>query len=237
MSNKPTELCIGIPKAYDGSAEKATIWLQSILFYLNVNADVYNTDIKKIAFALSFMIKEAALSWAATFHNFAISGSVINMGTFTYFVLKFKTSFKHYDSTGNAVTWLSIKWMTKLEGRDGAYRYEPSLTHYISDFQNYIAQAQVTNNNVLISYYSAGIPPELICCIMSMDTIPFTINEWYKKAAHFQTQKDCANEIAKWNSKLSHTYISFSQSYTTKIQDPDAMDIDVIKVAKFTPDK
>ena len=216
MSNKPTKLCISIPKAYDSSAEKATIWLQSILFYLNVNANVYNTDTKKIAFALSFMTKGATLSWAATFCNSAISGSIINMGTFADFALKFETFFKHYDTTGNAVTWLSTKQIIKLKGRDGAYRYKPSLTCYISNFQNYITQIQVTDNNVLIGYYSARIPPKLMCHIMSIDTIPSTINEWYKKAAHFQTQKDHADEIAKQNSKLLHTYTSFSQSSTTK---------------------
>ena len=159
------------------------------------------------------------------------------MGTFTDFVLKFETSFKHYDTTGNTIAWLSTKWMIKLKGRDGAYRYKPSLTYYTSNFQNYVAQAQVTDNNILISYYSAGIPPKLMCHIMSMDTIPSTINEWYKKAAHFQTQKDHTDKIAKWNSKLLHTYTSFSQSPTTKNWDPDVMDIDIIKVAKLTPDK
>ena len=48
-----------------------------MLFYLNVNADIYNTDTKKFTFALSFMTKGAALFWAAIFHNSAISGSVI----------------------------------------------------------------------------------------------------------------------------------------------------------------
>ena len=176
---------------------------------MSINGDVYNTDSKKITFALSFMTKEAALSWAATFHDSTISGSIINIGTFTDFVLKFETSFKHYDITGNAVTWLSTKWMIKLKGRDGAYRYEPFLTHYTSDFQNYITQAQVTDNNVLNSYYSAGIPPELMCHIMSMDTIPSTINEWYKKVAHFQTQKDHTDKITKQNFKSLHTYTSF----------------------------
>ena len=202
---------------------------------MSINGDVYNTDSKKITFALSFMTKEAALSWAATFHYSTISGSIINIGTFTDFVLKFETSFKHYDITGNAVTWLSTKWMTKLKGRDRAYRYEPSLTHYTSNFQNYIAQAQVTDNNVLIGYYFAGIPPELMCCITYMDIIPSTINEWYKKATHFQTQKNHADEIIKWNSKPLHTYTLFFQSPTTKTQDLDAMDIDIIKVAKITP--
>ena len=68
---------------------------------------------------------------------------------------------------------------------------------YTSNFQNYTTQAQVTDNNVLIGYYSARIPPELMCHVMSMNTISSTINEWYKKATHFQTQKDCTDEIAK----------------------------------------
>ena len=69
--------------------------------------------------------------------------------------------------------------------------------------------------------------------IMSMDTIPSTINNWYKKAISFQTQWECANEISKQNIKPTHqSYQSFSTP--TKTRDPDAMDIDVIKVRKLT---
>jgi len=64
---KPVELCIGSPEAFDGSYEKATQWLNSILFYLTVNEEVYNTDTKKITFALSYMTKGPALTWATTF--------------------------------------------------------------------------------------------------------------------------------------------------------------------------
>ena len=74
--------------------------------------------------------------------------------------------------------------------------------------------------------------------IMSMDTVPSTINEWYKKAIAFQTQWERADDIAKRNSRSSHqTYHSFSNSSSTKTHDPDAMVVDTIKVSKLTPEE
>ena len=66
--------------------------------------------------------------------------------------------------------------------------YSPSLMEYISTFKNHIALANISNANILIGYFSTGIPPPLMRRIMSMDTAPSTIDEWYKKAIAFQTQ-------------------------------------------------
>ena len=74
--------------------------------------------------------------------------------------------------------------------------------------------------------------------IMSMDTVPSTIDEWYKKAITFQTQWERADDIAKRNSRSSHqTYHSFSNSSAAKTHDPDAMVVDTIKVSKLTPEE
>jgi len=74
---KPVELHIGTSEAFDGSYEAATWWLNSVMFYLTVNEEVYNTDAKKIAFALSYMTKEAILTWATTFWQKALSSTTI----------------------------------------------------------------------------------------------------------------------------------------------------------------
>ena len=55
-------------------------------------------------------------------------------------------------------------------------------------FKNHVALANISDPNVLIGYFSAGIPPPLMRRIMSMDTVPSTIDGWYKKAIAFQTQ-------------------------------------------------
>ena len=74
--------------------------------------------------------------------------------------------------------------------------------------------------------------------IMSMDTIPTTIDEWYKKAIAFQTQWERADDITRRNSKSSHqTYHFFSSPSNTKAHDPDAMVVDTIKVSKLTPEE
>jgi len=234
---KPTELRIGSPKAFDGSYEKAIPWLNSVVFYLAVNDEVYNTDAKKIAFALSYMTEGPALTWATTFRHNALIGTTIAMGTFSVFVANFKTAFEHHDVKSNAIAWLSTKRMVKKPRKDGRRdEYSPPLTEYTSLFQNHVAMSSISDENVLIGYYSTGIPPALMRRIMSMDTIPTTIDSWYKKAIHFQTQWDRADEIARRNVKPSHSYQTFSPS-PSKSRDPNAMDIDAIKISKLTPEE
>ena len=232
MSTKPTELRIGTPKVFDGSYDKSQHWLHAVQFYLLVNKAVYDTDYKQIAFALSYMTKGSALTWAATFRQSTISGTSFTLGTFADFVTKFNTMFKHHDVTGNTISWLSTQRMEKSKKNN---LYSPSLTEYISTFKNHVALANISDVNVLIGYFSAGIPPPLMRRIMSMDTVPSTIDEWYKKAVAFQTQWERADDITKRNSKSSHqTYHSFSNSSNAQTHDPDTMIIDTIKISKLT---
>ena len=232
MTSKPTELCIGTPKVFDGSYEKSQHWLHAVQFYLLVNKAVYNNDDKQIAFALAYMTKGSALTWAATFRQSAISGTSFSLGTFADFVTKFNSTFKHHNVTGNAISWLSTKHMIKNAKNNS---YSPSLTEYVSTFKNHVALANISDANVLIGYFSTGIPPPLMRRIMSMDTVPSAIEEWYKKAVVFQTQWERADDIAKRNSKSSHqTYHSFSNPSNTKTHNPDAIVIDTIKVSKLT---
>ena len=64
---KPAELQLGKSKAFNGSYEMAISWMHSIQFYLAVNETSYNINMKKITFALSYMTKGSALTWADTF--------------------------------------------------------------------------------------------------------------------------------------------------------------------------
>ena len=166
-SSKPTELHIGAPEAFDGLYDKSTQWLNAVRFYLLVNDKVYDTDNKMIAFALSYMTKGSALTWATTFRQNAITGTTIAMGTFPDF------TFKHHDITGTAIAWLSTKRMTK--GKNNTY--SPTLIKYVSHFKNYSALTNITDQKVLIGYFCAGIPSPLMRRIMSMDTVPSTIDD------------------------------------------------------------
>jgi len=73
--------------------------------------------------------------------------------------------------------------------------------------------------------------------IMSMDTIPTTVADWYKKAIHFQTQWERADEIIRRNNKPSSSYQTFSPSSSSKAKDPNAMNIDAIKIPKLSAEE
>ena len=72
---------------------------------------------------------------------------------------------------------------------------------------------------------------------MSMDNVPTTIQEWYSKAIHFQTQWERAEEISRRNQRpTQHSYQSFTPT-STRTKDPNAMDVDVVWIGKLTPEE
>ena len=57
MSSSTKELRLDTSEDYDGKEETFQAWIQSVQLYLLVNNATYDTDQKKITFALSFMRK------------------------------------------------------------------------------------------------------------------------------------------------------------------------------------
>ena len=63
-STRITEICIGYPDEYDGKAETAQAWMDSVQLYLLINHALYYDNDRKITFALSYMKKGSAATWA-----------------------------------------------------------------------------------------------------------------------------------------------------------------------------
>ena len=116
-------------------------------------------------------------------------------------------------------------------------KFSPLLKSYILTFQNNTTHTGITDHNVLISFFTAGIPTLLIKQIMSLNTIPDKINNWNSKAIHFQNQWDCAEQIAQQSRRSIQTFQLFSSSPRTT-KDLNAMDIDMVKLLKkLTPEE
>ena len=141
MTTKISELCITTPKYFDGNYSKTTPWLSSVLFYLKVNDAVYNTSAKNIAFALSYMTKGVAQTWAATFRQKAITRATISVGTFEDFIQEFKTAFEHHDIIGNAISWLAHKRMTSKNNGT----FEPPSPCTSPAFRTMSPQSKITD--------------------------------------------------------------------------------------------
>ena len=229
---KPAELQLGKPKTFNGSYEMAISWMHSIQFYLAVNETSYNNDVKKIAFALLYMTEGSALTWADTFCENAINGTAVTLRTWDDFLKKFQQTFKHQDTAGNAISWLSIHHMIKKNRK-----FSPSLESYILTFQSNTTRAGIMDYNILISFFTAGIPTLLMKQIMSLNTVSDKIKDWYSKVTHFQNQWDHAEQIAQQSGRSTQTFQSFS-SFSRTVKDPNAMDIDMVKIPKrLTPEE
>jgi hypothetical protein len=126
--SKPVELCISPPESYDGNHRNTLPWLQSISRYLLINKEIYNTDNRKVCYALSFMKSRNAATWADTYTAKYIDAGRTSLGSWADFVKEFKASFEHSNSAANALAWLTTQWM--IEKSPG--KYSMSLAQYIS---------------------------------------------------------------------------------------------------------
>ena len=100
---------------------------------------------------------------------------------------------------------------------------------YISQFKNNAALSEISNEDVLINFYSRGIPPFLMKRIYGMDTVPTTIEKWYQATLRFQHVWEKTQEIAK--GKTNPFYQNHHKNNDHKKKDPDAMDVDAVQLS------
>ena len=79
---------LNLPKAFNGSRGKFRKCLQTAKIYLGINKKVYDSDLKKIGFILSFMTEGQAEAWADQFVEEAQTqhpGPNLDLGTYEEF--------------------------------------------------------------------------------------------------------------------------------------------------------
>ena len=192
--------------------------------YLLVNKDISNDDDRKIAFTLSFMREGAAALWALTETEAAFKRNPPSFGTWQDFLNKFSALFILENTKEQAIAWLTT---TKVDKKT-------PLMDYISQFKNNAALSKINNEDVLINFFSRGIPPSLMKRIYGMDTVPTTIDKWYQTTLRFQHVWEKTNEIAKGRPNPFHNG-QHRQNNNGYKKDPNAMDVD--SVQEWTPER
>jgi Domain of unknown function (DUF4939) len=66
-ANGSKELNLNKPKAFNGKQVGFTEFLQNVEVYMDVNHKMYNNNLRKIVFVLSFMTTGSAATWNAQF--------------------------------------------------------------------------------------------------------------------------------------------------------------------------
>ena len=57
-NDEPKAIKLNLPKDFSGKREDLKKFLQQVNLYMDINANIYHNDMTKIAFILSFMMKE-----------------------------------------------------------------------------------------------------------------------------------------------------------------------------------
>ena len=193
--------------------------VQHTQLYLLVNKDIYNDDDQKIAFALSFMREGSAALWALTKTEAAFKRKPLSFGTWQDFLNKFSALFILENTKDQAITWMTT---TKVDKKT-------PLMEYISQFKNNAMLSKINNEDVLINFFSRGIPPSLMRRIYGMDTVPTTIDKWYQQTLHFQHVWEKMNEIAKGRPP---PFQQGQHNNGYKKKDPNAMDVDTVQLSE-----
>ncbi|KAI5119849.1 hypothetical protein M0805_000683 [Coniferiporia weirii] len=178
MTTTAKEINLAKPNKFDGTREYARHFLSSCETYLRVNKHIYDTDELKINFVLSFMQTRTAGDWAinceslASAYNVDAKGNklstIVGYGTWDDFVNDFKSTFITTDDTNEAQQAL-----IKLKQTGTADDFN-------NQFQSLATRSGITSPEALIALYQAGLTPALLKTIYNCDTMPSTINDWYK---------------------------------------------------------
>ena len=106
-TTKATEIKLNQPKPFTGKQEDLKKFLQDTNLSLLVNNKVYDTNVKKITFALSFMNKRDTASWKEQLLEDVMLLPTFDLGMWAQFKTDLTDAFKPYDAPGDA--WEEMK--------------------------------------------------------------------------------------------------------------------------------
>ena len=209
------EIRINTPKTFDGDRNYLNKFLQSCSAYLDLNAETFNTDKKKILFVLSYMTEGTTEAWKEVYMD-EKNGSY---GTYTDFINVIKKAFSAADAEGEARAQL---WHL---------RQEHTADEYIAQFRILAGRAKLTDDKTLTEYFIEGLNGGILQKIFALNPLPVTINDWYTYAARFDSQHRRLQEILKRKNRNTRFPMQtkktniprFSGSYRNN---PNAMDMD-----------
>ena len=170
---KPSELKLNQPKPFTGKRTKFDGFLQDVELYLDINEDTYNTDKKKIGYALSFMNEGDAKSWKGQFIQNAQGLTGLDLGTWTQFVKELTNSSQPYDAPGDA-----------LENITNMKMGNNTIEDHTAQFRTLLEKSGVSKDSPsAIDYYRKTLNVPLQKKILELPITPKMLDEWYKWAA------------------------------------------------------
>ena len=225
---KKTEL--NPPKVFTGKRTDLQRFLQDTFVFLTINKEHYNTDDKKIAFIMSFMMDGDAALWKQEFISKVIQDSIaagneITFGMYKSFIESLEKSFLPYDAPGDALD--AMKHLQMGEG---------SFEEHLAKFKLLVSQSGLDKSAVVADLFREMLPLGLQRPILLSEKPPVTLQEWYDKANTFygnwRKTQQVLGQGKPIETKKETPRKTFS--FPRRERDPNAMDIDRLTTEERT---
>ena len=118
-------------------------------------------------------------------------------------------------------------------GKDEDGTPNDGFQEYVNDFENLATKAQFEDKLTAVTQFSMGLDRQISTMILSMQDPPDSLEGWIAKAKTFHNQKLRIDEIRK--GARPSNFRTPNSSSTRTPPDPNAMEIDTIRLKKLSP--
>lgn len=227
------ELRLAVPSAFKGDRSKLNAFKSAVQLYLNINAGVYNTDARKIAFLLSLLQEGGAALWREQWLDKHISDlsktspNIPTECTWDVFLQNFSDAFEETDTPGTALWRIKNMQQGTTSAEDHVNRFK--LLASTSGLDT------TTNKDLAIrDYFAETLNRPLRKRILEDSNPPRDIDSWYKMAIRYDNQWRRNRDIFGRDSHSKGQSRSKGKTWTwqhsSSSRDPNAMEIDALSV-------
>jgi len=233
-TNGVKEIRMNPPKTFDGTRNKCRKFLQDAELYMLINTRLYDNDLTKIGFVLSFMNEGQAAAWADQFvesHALKVSPQPLtSLGTYDDFRKQVLEAFAAYDSPGEA---LSLIKNLRMKGTD-------PVDEHIAKFKTLVSESRIEPDSLTtIDLFRESLTAPLQRRILTLDNPPTTLEQWYKWAAkidfNWKRMQIAIGRTQGFQQKGKTQQQTTKKFYfPRKDRDPNAMDVDAMELEERT---
>ena len=200
--------------------------------YFSINPGIYFLDEIKITLILSKMGTGKGVAFLEKWYDKMANACIkAEEKTFEKFVVDYDQNFNPFDT--KVKVHCNISKLFQKPGKDKDRTPNDGFQEYINEFKNLATKAQFENKFMAITHFFTGLDRQISTMILSMTFLPDILEEWIEKAKIFHGHKLRIDELHRGG-----CYNSFwpqPSSTPRATQDPNAMEVDFVKLKKLSP--
>ena len=226
------QIKMALPAPFTTKPSEASRWLKAMKAYFSINPGIYSSNKMKITLILSKMGTGKGISFLEKWYDKMANTTVKpKEKTFNKFMADYDQNFNPFDTKVKARR--NISKLIQKPGKEEDRTSNAGFQDYINEFENLATKAQFEDKPMAITQFSMGLDKQISTMILSMASLPDTLEEWIEKAKLFHRHKLCIDELH--SEGHYHSFQPQSSPSTRTTQDPDAMEVDFVKLKKLSP--